>query len=531
MYKINKERASFLLFSLIFAAAFFFRLNDLQKYPFWFDEVSTRKYLPIELSFNNNIGHIKAFLAVLSNDYFLPGYYILIWLYGHFFNTDVALRMFSVLMGMAALIVFFHLSRCFVKGSQALVAMAVMAASPFYIWYAQEARGYTLVAFLSLVAVLVLIKAVVFKKKRWFLVFSLIALFAASSSYFALLLAGCFVAAYCWPRYVLFVNKYAGHVVLVGMLALLISSDWFIKIKTIEQWHFWLQPPKLYLFFLSPAIFTGGYSAWPWLILLGGGVSLILWFWGLLLFYREDKRSFAVMFSCSFLPLLLIFLISRMGLPVFLHRQLIPFAPFILICIARALFGIQPRFLRFLFVGLFSVYMSMSVLSYDQGRIYTGNDGEFYPGVHPRKQYDEILSTVSSRLRSGDVIVCADIQSMRLVRKFLQEKSGVKIFLIYSLLKLSPFDGIYFKKRFPEAGGDLEGVYMSYLGRNRGEKIDKIDFAYSRVWFFHSFWDSKLGDNPNSVMIIKMLEERFQLMEQAEKNGFFMRLYAKNGLF
>jgi len=87
-------------------------------------------------------------------------YYALFWAWLKLVGTsELAARFFSIMFGTLGLVTAYRLARDGWGVRPALVAALFMAVSPFFIWYAQEARQYALYLFLGLLSTLCLSRA------------------------------------------------------------------------------------------------------------------------------------------------------------------------------------------------------------------------------------------------------------------------------------------------------------------------------------------------------------------------------------
>jgi mannosyltransferase len=146
------------LFALaIVAVAFALRVHHLASQSLWYDEafsVYLASMAPSEL------------IARTAADIHPPLYYFL--LHGWMLavgSSEFALRFLSLMFGVLTVPLFFLLSRRLLRflspnmAPQAgLLAMAVSAIAPFYVWYSQEGRMYTLLTFLGALASLLLLR-------------------------------------------------------------------------------------------------------------------------------------------------------------------------------------------------------------------------------------------------------------------------------------------------------------------------------------------------------------------------------------
>ena len=146
------------LFALaIVAVAFALRVHHLASQSLWYDEAFS-VYLA-----SMGPGEI---IARTAADIHPPLYYFL--LHGWMLavgSSEFALRFLSLIFGVLTVPLFFNLSRRLLRflspdaAPQAgLIATAISAIVPFYIWYAQEGRMYTLLTFLGALASLLLLR-------------------------------------------------------------------------------------------------------------------------------------------------------------------------------------------------------------------------------------------------------------------------------------------------------------------------------------------------------------------------------------
>ena len=88
-------------------------------------------------------------------------YYALFWGWVQMAGTsDLAARFFSIVFGTLSLATAYRLTRDWMDGRVALFVALLMAVSPFFIWYAQEARQYALYLFFGLMSTLCLSRAI-----------------------------------------------------------------------------------------------------------------------------------------------------------------------------------------------------------------------------------------------------------------------------------------------------------------------------------------------------------------------------------
>ena len=115
------------------------RFATLGAQSYWFDEAQAAHEL--HLSFGSMVS------SMVVHETNPPLYFVLGWLWARLFGTsEVGLRSLSALIGTAVIPIAYLCGRELVSRRAGLVAAALVALSPFMIWYSQEAREYMLLA-------------------------------------------------------------------------------------------------------------------------------------------------------------------------------------------------------------------------------------------------------------------------------------------------------------------------------------------------------------------------------------------------
>jgi len=192
----------------LLGAALRFATIDLQSYRY--DEAVTVARV-LHPSF------FDTFAAVSHSESTPPLYYLVAWLWSQPFGTgEIWMRSLSALAGTASILVVYLAARALpLSRRAALIAAAALAVSPVLIWFAQDARAYSLVFLLTALSFLLFARARRSQSRRdlaWWAVFSALAL---ATHYFA----GFVVvaeAALLWRR----PNRRAVAVALLPVLAM-----------------------------------------------------------------------------------------------------------------------------------------------------------------------------------------------------------------------------------------------------------------------------------------------------------------------
>jgi uncharacterized membrane protein len=135
----------FWLVAGLMAAGFYLRL--LYHYSlgsFWFDEYYTVYLTEFSLG---------KMLSLLPYDYNLPLFHIILWFWTRVFGaSELAVRMFSILLGTINIPLFYVVGKKLFSKKTAIIGIIFYTFSSYQIYHTTEARGYSLLIFLALMS-------------------------------------------------------------------------------------------------------------------------------------------------------------------------------------------------------------------------------------------------------------------------------------------------------------------------------------------------------------------------------------------
>jgi mannosyltransferase len=163
--------------ALLTLGAFVLRLTQMDQSLFG-DEVG--------FTYPEVVGHslgstVHAVHASLENA--PPLFFMLAWASAKLGDPTVWIRLPSLILGVATIPLVFVVGRDTLGRAPAVLAAAILAASPFSTYYGIEARPYATMAFFLTLSTLALVRAVRTSSVRWWLLYALAAAAAAYSHY------------------------------------------------------------------------------------------------------------------------------------------------------------------------------------------------------------------------------------------------------------------------------------------------------------------------------------------------------------
>lgn len=158
------------------------RFSTLGRQSYWYDELATVSVL--HRSFG---GMLHAVARSEATPYV---YYLLAWLWAQIFGFgEAGLRSLSALAGTLMVPVTFAAGAALVSRRVGIVAAAIVAVSPFLVWYSQEARAYALFALVAALTMYFFARALR-GDQRSLVGWALAAAVAIATHYFAVFVVG-----------------------------------------------------------------------------------------------------------------------------------------------------------------------------------------------------------------------------------------------------------------------------------------------------------------------------------------------------
>ena len=169
------------------------RFATLDAQSFWLDELVTVSLL------DRGFGEMLEGVRETEATPYL--YYVLAWPWAHAFGLgEVGLRSLSALVATLAVPVSYAAGASLCSRRVGIVAAALVAVHPFLVWYAQEARAYSLLVLLGACTVLFLGRALRAPRRGDLALWAVAASLAIATHYFAVLLVAA-EAAWILARY------------------------------------------------------------------------------------------------------------------------------------------------------------------------------------------------------------------------------------------------------------------------------------------------------------------------------------------
>jgi len=319
----------------------FLRWFQIGKNSFWYDEAFSGLIARLSVAqiWNNAI----------TASIHPPGYYLLLHYWLLLGQSEALARSLSALFSLGAILLIYGLGRWLFDPATGALAALGMALFPFQVYFAQEARMYSLAVFLS-VALTWIFLYIVLDKGKWFvwLGYALVAVLSLYTHYFfAFLLIG----LHLWllldlARLRTIVKNLILADVLVGLLFLpqvnqaLTNTGAYLVGGRAWQSSPHLLSPLTTIFYLVFA-----HRSPIWLAAIGMFLTLailFLTFWDSRRRSKQERKIEAALWFSLVIPILIVLIISWLVKPIYLERSFAVSSPALILLLVLG-FTAAPR--------------------------------------------------------------------------------------------------------------------------------------------------------------------------------------------
>ena len=484
------------------------RLWHIGSFNFWLDEIVS---IHMAGNFHNILG--------LSYEPFFYYKVLSVWT-GLFGNGEIAIRSLSTFFDLGSIYMLYLCGKMLINRNSALVAAFIYSIAPFTVWYAREARNYSLSVFLMLIVFFFFIQALRSGKNiHWFL-FCISLILSFYTSYIAfVIIPTCLTVVLILPGF----RKYWKRTILVLIISLGVFipySMFFLRSLSEVSQNFWIPKPTLKSLLFTLENFNLGYTVDVWGYAMSHLFFTLPFIIGTIHLLRSKHLHFYTLMTFLCLPILIIYTISR-WIPVYLDRKLIICTPFYYLMLAYGLTIIKPRLLKFAFMASGIVLMLVSLVGLYNG--FMNANFMHHLGVHPKKPITKVVDYVNSKFLEGDVIAHTNYSTTLPFHWY-----GVKI--------EGPLRDCFLKGMRPYffySRADIDNFWLSGFMSNKAPEelvdvsnIDNLDqFSLNGIWLFQTDWAHSGDLDSNSEAVKDKLSFRYKLIDEKLLNGILVSYY------
>lgn len=481
-----KTWAIFLMFGVFFAL----RLYRLGYHDFWYDEVCTAIYFP------NPAYH----------DWNAPLYLVFLRFWIKIFGiSEFSLRFPSLFFNFLSVIITFFLGKELFNNKVGVFASLLIGLSPFHLWYAQEARDYSMVLVLGTASSYFLVKAIKDDKNFIRIFFLLTAAGGLYANYFYMVLFLTQIIILVFLRR----SKISFKELLFFLSPAIIFLPWASKFldKFFNVWQgFWVLKPHSGSLLITFENFILGYNAnrllYDSALLLSG----ILFFSAARGFLEKSYRKpLLICLSLFCVPVFGIYLFSNLMFSIYLDRALILFSPYAYLLLSVGIVLLSQS-LRVFICGIFLFIMAVSTYRFLNDIMV--EPVEHHLGTYLKKPVRPIVRYLKEHVHFEDEIVAFTNDSAR----YGVEYYGKSIPNYYF------FDVKILDTTWQKPVADDESNVPT-------DRIKRLKF--NKLWVIFSDWARSGGLCENSKAVKVWLDANFKLDLATVSEGVWICRYSR----
>jgi hypothetical protein len=489
LYVFKKRYIYNALFFLILIISLLLRIYKLGYRDFWLDEIASVKYAQYPW------GNWNA-----------PFYWILL----HFWvkilgHSEFSVRFLSLIFSFFSVALVFLLGKKLFNKKTGIFSSTIMGLSSFQLWYAQEAREYSLVLFLGLLSSHIFLSVI--RQGRWkywwaFIVVSLVGLY---TSYFYIIFffsQGLYFLYYTKNKLNL---KQAFLFLVIWLLFSPYLYNFFWKFFTVQQ-GFWIGQRDFNSILITLDNFVLGYNASYLLYFILAvflAVIFILVIKRLVNSGNKDSLIFCIFFFL--LPIFLVLFLSKAFFPIYIDRGLIVSSAYLYLILGLELSSLN-RLTQITFSSILLVLLLISGYRYFADKIYTPHS--FINGVCLKKPTKPLVHFITDNIMPSDTVVFSNYHAL-VPFKYYFSKHQQTYFL--------------FDHAIPDPNWQRPVPDTKY-----NIPLHKINQLYfGRLWVVLSDWSRSGELDENSTAVREWLGRHFKLEITKELEGLLILRYVR----
>lgn len=478
---------------IVFVIFFLLRLYRLGYHDFWYDEISTIGYAQYPW-----------------NNWNAPLYYIISHFWINIFGiSEFSVRLPSLVFSLSAVIMTFILGKELFCKKIGFFAALLMGLSPFHLWYAQEARDYSMLLFMGLLSTWLFFNALRKNKLRKWIFFIFISILGIYTNYFYIILFFTqFLYLIIFRRGILKLNfKWVLYFAVI-FLGFSFYLPRFLS-KFFYVWGgFWVPEPEWKSLIITLENFILGYNGSCCIYFIFDIIIGLIFIRALASAYKHKEIRGNFLF-CIFLflcPILLIFSFSKIFFSIYLDRGLIVFSPYFYLILALGLTSFRGIIRKIILTVLSAV-----IITADYGYLSDFMVMPFihHTGVYIKKPVKIIVDFLLHNVTTQDIIAFTNESTTQSIMFYANDKIGQPYYFFDPLVNEDNWNRPYEENNF---------CVPFY-------KINNLKFK--SLWVISSDWERSGGLDENSQSVKNWLDNNLRLESSKEFDGLWLFQYKR----
>jgi hypothetical protein len=422
--------------------------------------------------------------------------------------SELSLRLPSMVFSLFSVFLIYKFGCCLFNSHIGLLSALFMCLSPFHLWYAQEARPYSLSLFFGMLSNYFLYSALNEKKKIFWLgyIFATTAGFYCDYFFILLLITQGF---YC-----LFLKRKLISFLISALVTLVIFSPWipgFLNKFSAISKGFWIPSPDISSFAISLENFLLGYNVSQRIYWLGTGLICLVVIAAFSIVIKDSRTRKPLIFCFFFLacPLILAYLISLKITPIYLDRKFIIFSPYLYLILSFGIVQIQKLWMKTFLLAGFCIILISGVFAYFSFQMPT--PFRHHIGVHLKRPIRPVVEFLKINLNEGDLLAFTN-------------PSIVEPFTFYSRNKID-FSKIRLYYFYDPFALDFPSYPRAYQENEFYKPKWKIRYLGKIIWVLFCDWPRQGNISENGRRVKEQMDKDFNLYLSKQIEGVWVYKY------
>lgn len=370
-FSLREKQALFFL-ALILSLSFLLRIYTLSAESLWVDEV---------LSIINARSNLTTLIERVSGVH-PPFYYIILHFWMKLFgDSEFSVRFVSVIFGVASVYVIYRFGKLVYGGEIGMISAFILSISLFHIRQSQDARPYTLLAFLILLSSYYFVKMLKernVKNTAAYIISTAATLYTHNFGLFYIIFQNIY--------YLLIFRRDIKFWIATQSAVMLLFAPWIpVLVKQVEVGG--LTPcrphPTFFTFFNTFKSFAGNEISLYLFIILGVA--------GIISIYKQELNGRIFLLLWLFIPIVTSLSISLIYQPIYFDKYVIGSLPALVLLVSKGIFN----FRKSLIISFLLIILILPAIS----------PLERYYRVSEKEQWREVASYIENNKGDNDFVI------------------------------------------------------------------------------------------------------------------------------
>ncbi len=431
--------------------------------------------------------------------------------------SELSLRLPSALFSIGTLISFYILAKTLFGKEHAYLSLFLLAFSPFHLWYAQEARNYSMSLFLGTVSTYFFVLWLKQNSRKYLALYILFVTLSIYTNYFGIIL---YISQIAFVIFFLKNRKLQGDIFLA--LPIILFIPWlpiFLRKLFFIKHGFWIPKPTLKSLGVTLENFVLGYNGTK---ILYAVVDLLL----LIVFIsigidvirkKNQEENLCLCSVLTFLPLVISYLISKSFVSIYLDRGFLIFTPYFYILIEQGIKRLRYKWIKIFIMSSFIFTIASADIIYFQNKIYLPNDPYHHIGTYIKKPFKPLVKFLKKNLTQSDILVITH-QSIFPPLKFYWKYGDKKVTFPFAYYVYDPnIKNTNWQRPYRKS--------KIFIPKNKLLNIIEKK-KVKRIFLLGCDWPRSGNLDENSKSIKKLLDENLKLLDILDFEGIRLFVYA-----